>query len=67
MTLIGDACSSELIGRVLRLGVTPRNVRDVFVAVFSLFVVALIVLAVLTVRWAIMRDRERRAGLEKKG
>jgi hypothetical protein len=32
----------------------------VFIAVFSFFVVAVIVLCVLTVRWAIMRDRERR-------
>jgi uncharacterized membrane protein len=34
----------------------------VFIAVFSIFVVAVIVLCVLTVRWAIMRDRQRRAG-----
>jgi hypothetical protein len=33
----------------------------VFVAVFSVFVVAVVVLSVLTLRWAIKRDRERRA------
>jgi hypothetical protein len=33
----------------------------VFIAVFSVFVVAVIVLCVLTIRWAIMRDRQRRA------
>jgi hypothetical protein len=32
----------------------------VFIAVFSIFVVAVLVLCVLTVRWAIMRDRQRR-------
>lgn len=32
-----------------------------FVAVFSVFVVAIIVLCVFTLRWAIVRDRERRA------
>jgi len=32
----------------------------VFVAVFSIFVVAVLVLCVLTLRWAIRRDRERR-------
>lgn len=38
-----------------------------FVAVFSIFLVAVVVLCVLTVRWAIMRDRQRRAaeGLKK--
>jgi hypothetical protein len=33
----------------------------VFAAVFSVFVVALVVLSVLTLRWAIKRDRVRRA------
>jgi hypothetical protein len=33
----------------------------VFVAVFSLFVAAMLVLVVFIVRWAIRRDRERRA------
>jgi hypothetical protein len=33
----------------------------VFVAVFSVFVVAMLVLVVFIVRWAIRRDRERRA------
>jgi len=33
----------------------------VFIAVFSIFVVAVLVLCVLTVRWAVRRDRERRA------
>jgi hypothetical protein len=33
----------------------------VFIAVFSIFVLAVIVLCVLTVRFAIRRDRERRA------
>jgi hypothetical protein len=37
----------------------------VFVAVFSVFVVALVVLSVLTVRWAVRRDRQRRE--ESKG
>jgi hypothetical protein len=32
----------------------------VFVAVFSVFVVAMVVLSVLTIRWAIQRDRSRR-------
>jgi hypothetical protein len=32
----------------------------VFVAVFSIFVAAVVVLCVLTVRWAIQRDRSRR-------
>jgi hypothetical protein len=31
-----------------------------FNAVFSIFLVAIVVLAVLTVRWAIQRDRARR-------
>jgi hypothetical protein len=34
----------------------------VFAAVFALFVVATIVLVVLTMRWALRRDRERRRG-----
>jgi hypothetical protein len=33
----------------------------VFIAVFSIFVIAVIVLCVLTVRFAIRRDRERRS------
>jgi hypothetical protein len=33
----------------------------VFIAVFSVFIVATLVLVVLTVRWAVRRDRERRA------
>jgi heme/copper-type cytochrome/quinol oxidase subunit 2 len=33
----------------------------VFVAVFSVFVVAMVVLVVFIVRWSIRRDRERRA------
>jgi hypothetical protein len=32
----------------------------VFAAVFSIFVAAVVVLSVLTVRWAIQRDRTRR-------
>jgi hypothetical protein len=32
----------------------------VFAAVFSIFVAAIVVLTVLTVRWAIQRDRARR-------
>jgi hypothetical protein len=32
----------------------------VFIAVFSVFIVAIVVLAVLTLRWAIQRDRARR-------
>ncbi|HEV3266787.1 MAG TPA: hypothetical protein VGZ68_00110 [Acidimicrobiales bacterium] len=32
-----------------------------FVAVFSVFVLAMVVLSVLTIRWAVKRDRERRA------
>jgi hypothetical protein len=31
-----------------------------FIAVFSFFVLAVVVLSVLTVRWAIRRDGERR-------
>jgi hypothetical protein len=34
----------------------------VFIAVFSVFIAATLVLVVLTMRWAIRRDRERRAG-----
>jgi Flp pilus assembly protein TadB len=33
----------------------------VFVAVFSLFVAAMLVLVVFIVRWAVRRDRERRS------
>jgi uncharacterized membrane protein len=33
----------------------------VFIAVFSVFVVAMLVLVVFIVRWAIRRDRERKA------
>jgi hypothetical protein len=33
----------------------------VFVAVFSVFIVAILVLIVLTIRWAIKRDRAGRA------
>jgi hypothetical protein len=33
----------------------------VFIAVFSFFVLATLVLCVLTLRWAVRRDRERRA------
>jgi hypothetical protein len=33
----------------------------VFIAVFSVFIAATLVLVVLTMRWAIRRDRERRA------
>jgi len=32
----------------------------VFAAVFSVFIVAVVVLSVLTLRWARRRDRERR-------
>jgi hypothetical protein len=35
----------------------------VFVAVFSIFLLAIVVLCVLTVRWAILRDRSRRSSL----
>jgi hypothetical protein len=37
----------------------------VFIAVFSFFVLAVIVLCVLTVRFAIRRDRERRAEIDQ--
>jgi hypothetical protein len=33
----------------------------VFIAVFSVFVLAIVVLSALTLRWAVKRDRERRA------
>jgi hypothetical protein len=33
----------------------------VFIAVFSVFIVATLVLVVLTMRWAIRRDRDRRS------
>jgi hypothetical protein len=33
----------------------------VFIAVFSVFIAATLVLVVLTVRWAVRRDRDRRA------
>ncbi len=42
-------------GRVIATTLTPA-----FVAVFSIFVVATIVLVVLTVRFVLRRDRERR-------
>jgi hypothetical protein len=34
----------------------------VFITVFSIFLLAIVVLCVLTVRWAILRDRARRRG-----
>jgi hypothetical protein len=37
----------------------------VFVAVFSVFVLAIVVLCVLTIRWAIGRDRVRRSQSQK--
>jgi len=33
----------------------------VFIAVFSFFVLATLVLCVLTIRWALRRDRQRRS------
>jgi hypothetical protein len=36
----------------------------VFIGVFSVFIAATLVLIVLTMRWAIRRDRERRAAQE---
>jgi hypothetical protein len=36
---------------------------NVFIAVFSFFVLAVVVLSVLTVRWAIRRDREGRSAM----
>jgi len=33
----------------------------VFIAVFSFFVLATLVLCVLTIRWAVRRDRQRRS------
>jgi hypothetical protein len=38
----------------------------VFIAVFSVFIAATVVLVVLTMRWAIRRDRERRAAQSPK-
>jgi uncharacterized SAM-binding protein YcdF (DUF218 family) len=38
----------------------------VFVAVFSIFVFAMLVLSVLIVRWSILRDRERRNASDPK-
>ncbi|MGD0055864.1 MAG: hypothetical protein ABSC34_10575 [Acidimicrobiales bacterium] len=38
-----------------------------FVLVFSIFVVALLVLVVVTLRWALRRDRERRAPQPRSG
>jgi O-antigen/teichoic acid export membrane protein len=35
-------------------------VSAVFIAVFSVFIAAIVVLCVLTIRWAIQRDRVRR-------
>jgi hypothetical protein len=35
-------------------------VSAVFIAVFSVFIAAIVVLCVLTIRWAIQRDRARR-------
>jgi membrane protein implicated in regulation of membrane protease activity len=35
----------------------------VFAAVFSIFIIAMVVLTVLTVRFVIRRDRERRGGV----
>jgi hypothetical protein len=39
----------------------------VFFAVFGFFVLALAVLSVLIVRWAVRRDRERRAERPREG
>jgi hypothetical protein len=36
----------------------------VFIAVFSIFLLAIVVLCVVTIRWAIHRDRERRANAD---
>jgi hypothetical protein len=38
----------------------------VFIAVFSVFIAATLVLVVLTMRWAIRRDREGRAAQHSK-
>jgi hypothetical protein len=38
----------------------------VFIAVFSVFIAATLVLIVLTMRWAIRRDREGRAAWRSK-
>jgi hypothetical protein len=35
-----------------------------FIAVFSFFVLAVVVLCVVTVRWAMVRDAQRRRSLE---
>lgn len=43
--------------RVWRHPVTRPSVNGVFVAVFSIFILALVVLIVLTLRWAIKSDR----------
>jgi hypothetical protein len=37
----------------------------VFIGVFSVFIAATLVLIVLTMRWAIRRDRERRAAPDR--
>ncbi len=37
-----------------------------FVAVFSIFVLAMLVLSVVIVRWSILRDRERRRASDPK-
>jgi hypothetical protein len=34
---------------------------NVFIAVFSIFIVAVVVLSVVTLRWAIGRDRSKRS------
>jgi hypothetical protein len=39
----------------------------VFIVVFSIFVLAVVVLSVVTVRWAIHRDRDRRSGAANPG
>jgi hypothetical protein len=39
----------------------------VFVAVFSIFIVAMVVLTVMTVRFVIRRDRERRREFDSRG
>jgi cell division protein FtsL len=36
----------------------------VFVAVFSIFLLAIVVLCVVTIRWAVHRDRERRTNAD---
>ncbi len=53
--------------QLLRTLVTGPSLRGVFTAVFSVFVLALVVLVVLTIRWAVRRDRAGRAAwLERK-